>query len=71
MRARTTQLTSGSVSSNLGFLLPHPPDGIELSTGIPRSPAVVGVWFPGVAGGVKAGDSSDGGGGSVADEMPA
>jgi hypothetical protein len=35
---------------------------MELSTGTPRRPAVVGVAVPGVAGGVKEGESSDGGG---------
>jgi hypothetical protein len=62
MRARTIHSTSGRVGRSLGFFDPHPPEGMELSTGTPRRPAVVGVAVPGVAGGVKEGESSDGGG---------
>lgn len=63
IRARTMHCTSGSVSRSLGFLLPHPPLGTELSTGTPRGPVLVGVRAPAVSGGVRAGDRSDGGGG--------
>lgn len=63
IRARTMHCTSGKVCSSFGLLLPHPPSGIELSTGTPRGPDLVGVCVPGVCGGVKAGESSDGGGG--------
>lgn len=62
--------TCGNESSSLGFLVPHPPDGIELSTGMPRGSdndrevmEVEGVAVPGVWGGVKEGESKEGGGG--------
>lgn len=62
--------TCGSDSSSLGFLLPHPPVGMELSTGMPRGSEresevmeVEGVAVPGVWGGVKEGDRREGGGG--------
>lgn len=70
MRARTMHCTSGRVSSNRGRLAPHPPEGFELSTGTPRGPAVVGVSVPGVAGGVKEGERSDGGGGGWEEDVP-
>lgn len=41
MRARTTHCTSGRVSSRRGRLFPQPPEGVVLSTGTPRGPAVV------------------------------
>lgn len=63
MRARTIHSTCGSVSSNFGRLLPHPPLGFELSTGTPRgSDCRAGVADPGVDGGVNAGERSDCGG---------
>lgn len=49
-------------------MLPHPPVGIELSTGMPRgsaAAALLGVVVPGVAGGVNAGESREAGGGCV------
>ena len=49
-------------------MLPHPPVGIELSTGMPRgnaAAALLGVTVPGVAGGVNAGERSEAGGGCV------
>lgn len=52
---------------------PQPPEGTELSTGTPRgseSNRLDGVAVPGVAGGVKAGDSSELGGGAF-DGVPA
>lgn len=62
--------TCGKESSSLGFLVPHPPDGMELSTGMPRGSEserevmeVEGVAVPGVWGGVKEGESKEGGGG--------
>lgn len=65
MRARTIHSTRGRVSSSRGCLEPHPPDGIELSTGTPRGSCRMsaGVEVPGVEGGVKAGDSRESGGG--------
>jgi len=50
-------------------LFPHPPEGTELSTGTLRGSdkdSAVGVAVPGVAGGVKAGESSEGGGAGCA-----
>ena len=63
MRARTTHCTSGRVSRRRGRFVPQPPDGTELSTGTPSGArSVDGVLAPGVVGGVKAGESSEGGG---------
>ena len=57
IRARTTQLTSGKVSSSLGACWD------AVSTGSERgSFCVLGVAAPGVEGGVKAGLSRVGGG---------
>jgi hypothetical protein len=56
IRARTTQFTSGRTSRRRGFLAPHPPSGMLLSTGTDfASRFWAGVAVPGVAGGVKAG----------------
>lgn len=62
--------TCGRDSRSLGFLLPHPPVGMELSTGMPRGSErerevmeVEGVAVPGVWGGVKEGERREGGGG--------
>lgn len=63
--------TSGRVSSSRGFLVPQPPDGIELSTGTLRGPLLLGVCVPGVPGGVKAGERREGGGGRVSVGVPA
>lgn len=60
MRARTTHWTSGRVSRRRGFLVPQPPEGMEESTGTLRGCSLRGVVVPGVAGGVKAGDRSEG-----------
>jgi hypothetical protein len=60
--------TCGSVSSSRGCLEPHPPVGIELSTGMlrgSRSAALLGVVVPGVDGGVNAGERRDAGGACV------
>ena len=60
MRARTSHSTTGSFgnSSGRGVSL-----RIEVSTGIERGGrGCEGVEFPGVAGGVKAGDIIEGGG---------
>ncbi len=52
-------------------MLPHPPVGMELSTGMPRgsrgtaAPVLLGVTVPGVAGGVNAGERREAGGGCV------
>ena len=82
IRARTSQATSGSVSSSFGRFEPQPPLGTELSTGTPRgaeeevllvvvgAPMMGGVCVPGVAGGVNAGDSRDGGGGWACETSP-
>lgn len=45
-------------------MLPQPPEGMELSTGTPRGSERRrdGVEVPGVAGGVKAGETSEAGG---------
>jgi hypothetical protein len=62
IRARTTQLTSGNLSSNFGFLDPHPPAAVDESTGTDFAGRFSsdGVDVPGVDGGVNAGETRPG-----------
>lgn len=68
IRARTTQLTSGSLASSFGFFLPQPPLATVESTGTERGRCCrEGVCIPGVEGGVNAGETSPGRGASRSD----
>jgi len=66
IRARTTQFTSGSFSSSLGFLDPHPPllrlesTGTLLGSRFKGSFCEEGVDIPGVDGGVNWGETRPG-----------
>lgn len=67
IRALTTQLTSGNLSNNFGFLAPHPPVAVDESTGTDFAGRFSsdGVDVPGVDGGVKAGETRPGNNESV------
>lgn len=69
MRARTTHCTAGKLSSRRGRaarLTALVSTGTDLAGRWSCDGSLVGVWMPGVVGGVKAGLSKLGGGGGDA-----